>query len=52
MSPLTALRLVLAKWRYLANPTLPGDGGGAGHNLSGALENEVDLAHRTRSPAS
>ena len=47
MSPLTALRLVLAKWRYLANPTLPGDGGGAGHNLSGALENEVDLAHRT-----
>lgn len=47
MSPLTALRLVLAKWRYLTNPTLPGDGGGAGHNLSGALENEVDLAHRT-----
>ena len=47
MALLHELRLMGAQIRYLADPRLPGDGGGAATQVTGALTGEVDLAHRT-----
>lgn len=46
MFVVTEVQLFIAKWSYLTHPSTPGDGGGAPHHINGALENEVDLAHR------
>ena len=47
MSLLNDLRLMGAQISYLRAPRLPGDGGGAATQVTGALTGEVDLAHRT-----